>query len=482
MLSRKKLLAVLLGIAIALSLLNPRITLAQSSTTLKISGTPWGVSTRYIGACEGNVNFDPQDLQDLGMNTYRIYGGMARWEAEDDDGEYGWPSIAEIKANPDSIDWEWWDRIMTNPPNGSDYWQSGSPNEVWQGNARTLFGTLKEAGIRPVLNLRNVDTLWNPSWALQLNPPRTPEDWNEWWEHVFATVYWLNVRNDYQVDEFEIHNEPEHRDQGWGGSQADYFELVKVAGDAIDYVYRTYLPERTYHIHAPVSVGGSRWPLAALQNIPNHFDSVSIHDYASDISEYVGLVHRWMNDYGHADSPLWLGEWGTYQTGYDDLQFSLSLIENAIRGSQPDSYVYGSHIFSLYDWGVDGGHGLVGARGERRMGYYALRMAIRVLQGGRTTFATSTPNPDLMAIATRDENNNIDLLVVNHGETSYTVNTELEELANLGTGTVWEFSASVKDEIVGQLPLDRGRTQFAIPARAAMAIEFQGEETVDRQR
>ncbi|MEG4074877.1 hypothetical protein QUA30_19640 [Microcoleus sp. Pol14C2] len=58
------------------------------------------VSTRYIGAVEGNINFDIKDLQDLGINTYRIYGGMSRWEAEDDDGKYGWPSLDEIKTNP----------------------------------------------------------------------------------------------------------------------------------------------------------------------------------------------------------------------------------------------------------------------------------------------------------------------------------------------------------------------------------------------
>ncbi|MEG4108511.1 hypothetical protein [Microcoleus sp. S13_C5] len=67
------------------------------------------------------------------------------------------------------------------------------------------------------MSIRNVDNGWNQSWALQLNPPRAKEDWNEWWEQVFATVYWLNVRNDYPVDDWEIHNEPDNRDQGWGG-------------------------------------------------------------------------------------------------------------------------------------------------------------------------------------------------------------------------------------------------------------------------
>lgn len=466
-------LHLLLGFAIAISLLNHQPTFARDSPTIQVSATPWGISTRYIGACEGSVNFDVSDLQDLGMNTYRIYGGMARWEAEDDDGAYGWPSIAEIKANPDIINWEWWDNIMTNPPNGSDYWQSGAIGETWQGNARTMFETLKQAGIRPVLNLRNVDTVWNPAWALQLNPPRTVDDWNEWWEHIFATVYWLNVRNDYQVDEFEIHNEPFHRGQGWGGNKEEYFELVKVAKNAIDYVYKTYLPDREYFIHAAVEVSDNHWLRDALQQIPESFNSINIHEYASDISVYVRQVRDWMNGSPLANAPLWVSEWGTYENKYDTLPLALNLIENAIRGSQPESYIYGSHIFSLYDWDKAGNsQGLISAKGERRIGYYSLRMAIRVLQGGRTTFRTSINNPDLMAIATRDDNNTIYLLVVNRGETSYPANVELAELMERGTGTMWEFSSRVKDEIVGQVALDKGYGSFEIPGRAAIAIAF----------
>ena len=167
------------------------------STTITVSGTPWGMSTCYIGATEGNVRFDIADLQEAGITTYRIYGGMHRWEWQDDDGVYGAPTIAEIKANPNVINWTWWDTAMTDPPHGSDYWWSGK-DHVWQGNARTIFRALQAAGIRPVLTLRNVDNYGNPAWAQRLNPPRSPEDWNEWWEHVFATVYWLNVRNNYR--------------------------------------------------------------------------------------------------------------------------------------------------------------------------------------------------------------------------------------------------------------------------------------------
>ncbi|TAF32972.1 MAG: hypothetical protein EAZ69_17140 [Oscillatoriales cyanobacterium] len=92
-------------IAIGIEFFSGTTTFAQNIATIKFSGTAAGVSTRYIGAVEGNINFDLKDLQDLGINTYRIYGGMSRWESEDDDGKYGWPEISQIKANPNIINW-----------------------------------------------------------------------------------------------------------------------------------------------------------------------------------------------------------------------------------------------------------------------------------------------------------------------------------------------------------------------------------------
>jgi hypothetical protein len=40
-----------------------------------------------------------------GITTYRIYGGMHRWEWQDDDGVYGSLTIAEIQATPNGINW-----------------------------------------------------------------------------------------------------------------------------------------------------------------------------------------------------------------------------------------------------------------------------------------------------------------------------------------------------------------------------------------
>jgi hypothetical protein len=466
-----------LSIVLILELFNPRAIFGQNTATLKFSNTPAGVSTRYIGAVEGNINFDIKDLQDLGVNTYRIYGGMSRWEPEDDDGKYGWPSIAQIKANPQIINWEHWDKMMTDPPYGSDYWWSGEPGTVWQGNARTIFNSLKQANIRPVVTIRNVDNSWNPSWALQLNPPRTQEDWNEWWEHVFATVYWLNVRNDYRIDDWEIHNEPDYRIQGWGGTQADYFELVKVAKDAIDFVYKTYLPDRTYRIHSPTTVGGSNWPVYAFREIPNYFNAVNFHNYDADISNYTRKVRGWMRGTPLASAQVWMGEWGSYTVSYNNLSLALSLIENLIRASQPgDNYIYGNHIFCLYDWGGPTlAEGLLGRGGERRAGYYALRMGIRVLQGGRSTFFPVTNTDNLTAVATLDASNNIYLLVANSQPKSYAVNADISDLIKSGKGTMREFSSRVMDRAIGNLNLKGGNVTFTVPGNSAVAIEFKSK-------
>jgi hypothetical protein len=436
-----------MSLAIALatsSLATPTPTRVAS---VQIDNQVLGVSSHYIGTCEGNVNFNRNDLIDLGVNTYRIYGGMSRWEPEDDDGIYGLPTIAQIKANPGIIPWQRWDNLMAHPPMDSDYAFSGTPTDLWQGSAQTIFSTLKQALIRPVVTIRNSDPGWQPNWALQLNPPRTEGDWNEWWEHVFATVYWLNVRHDYQVDDWEIHNEPDNRQQGWGGNQQDYFKLVEVAQDAIAHVYSTYLPGRTFHLHAPITVGGSHWPADALASIPKAFDTMNFHTYAADVAADVRQVRSWIQAADREPMPLWLGEWGNYTGGYDDLEFSLNLIKNLIHMSQPgDTYVDGSHLFSLYDWGRKGDFkGLIDAEGDRRLSYYALRLGIRALQGGHPVLHSLVSNPNLTVIATQVDPDHLAVLMVNDLPQTIPADLDFSAFATAGQVKLWEFSRRTTD-------------------------------------
>src|SRR5205807_583226 len=103
--------------------------------------------------------------------------------------------------------------------------------------------------------------------------------------------YWLNVRNNYDVNDFEIHNEPNIVHQGWTptATESQYFTFAQYTHDAIAYVYHTYLPGRTFHVYAPATSGGS-WPYDISQHIPQYFDSMDIHVYSDDIRTYVEKV------------------------------------------------------------------------------------------------------------------------------------------------------------------------------------------------
>lgn len=450
-----------------------------ATSTITVAGTQWGVSTCYLGATEGNVRFNIGDLTEIGYNTYRVYGGMQRWEAQDDDGVYGSPTIAQIKANPAVINWAWWDNVMTNPPDGSDYWWSGTPGTTWQGNARTIFQDLKTAGIRPVLTLRNVDNNDNPAWAQQLNPPDTPEDWNEWWEHVFATVYWLNVRNDYRVDDYEVHNEPNNQGQGWGGTINDYYLFTQYTYDAIAYVYATYLPGREFRVYAPATTGGSSWPRDVMINAGNSFHHVDIHNYSGDITGYTAEVHGWMNQYGKANAELWLSEWATYRGGYDGTSLAVkTVVNNMIRGSRPgNDHIDGSHLFTFYDWdGFTGGfqnfEGLVDINGKRLATFYAVRLANRALVGCRPTYQSTSSNTNLLAITTRDASGNYYLLVTNSSTTLQTIDADVSALVSSGTGTQWEFSAANRDVVVASPGVSGGHVTFNVPGTSAVLVKI----------
>ena len=448
---------------------SPAATPPAVSSTIMVNGQQWGESTCFIGVTEGSSRFSIADLEDLGVNSYHIYGGMSRWEAQDDSNVYGYPTIAQIKANPDVINWKRWDDVMTSPVGGSDY--SWEPAPRWQGSARTLLGALQAAHIRIIVTLRNRDDQHQPSWSP--DPPRTTADWNEWWEHVFATVYWLDVRNHYDVTDFEIHNEPNVRGQGWTpeATETEYDTFAMYTYDAISYVFQTYLPGGSFHVYAPATSTGS-WPRDILRTIPQYFDIMDIHAYL-DFRSTVEEVHNWMSQAGYANEPLWVTEWGSYKHQYSSEPFGITLINNMIYGSFPgNDYVYGSNIFSLYDFATNA-TGLISFDGSRRVDYYAVRMGIRALQGCRATYQSVVGNKNLLAITTEDANKNVYLLVTNQNSSvPYTVDANLAALLNQASGVMWQFDKTHQDAIVGKPSLRNGNVTLTIPASGAVLVEF----------
>src|SRR5215471_4188139 len=138
------------------------------SGTLTVSGTQWGITSQNLGANEGSSQFNINDLVDLGINTYRMYGGMSRWEPTDAESTYGSPTIAQIEANPAVINWAFYDNIFTNPPGGSDYRWSASTG-IPPVSAATIMSDLNAHNITPIIVLRNRDNNGNPTWSP--NPP-----------------------------------------------------------------------------------------------------------------------------------------------------------------------------------------------------------------------------------------------------------------------------------------------------------------------
>ncbi len=448
------------------------------NATVTVSGTQWGTSTTYLGANEGSSNFNIADLTDLGINTYRMYGGMSRWEWQDDSSVYGSPSIDQIKANPGVINWAWWDNVMTNPPGGSDYcWNGVACTGVPPVNARTIFQSLNNNKIKPIVVLRNRDNNGNPTWSP--NPPKTQADWNEWWEHVFATVYWLNVRNTYIVDDFEVHNEPDKSSQGWGGTETDYEEFVRQTSDAIKYVYSTYLPGRTPHIYAPVTASCCSWADSVMRDVgPTYFDSLDFHDYQSNSLGEVETLRSYMNTDGFGGAPVWISEHGSWhQNSYDSVTNGNSMIlANWIRGSSPgQDHVDGFALFSLYDWGSGYTSGAIHGNyptENKTPGYYAMRMAARALVGGRPTYQVTSSNSNLVTVATKDAAGAVYLIVCNTGSPAVTVTADLSALITTGTGTQWEYSSSYLDTVVANPVLSNGKVTFTVQANGSELLKF----------
>ncbi|MHC4593280.1 MAG: glycosyl hydrolase [Planctomycetota bacterium] len=339
---------------------------------------------------------------------------------------------------------------------------------------RQQFAALREAGVRAVIALRNRDTKMKPDWSPAV--PVSDEDWNEWWAYCFAMAYWLNVRNDYRVDDYEVLNEPDwHGRQGWTGTQEQYFEMVRRTRDAIDHVYKTYLPERAYHILAPVTVQG-QWVPEALQAVGDQFDSLDTHYYGEDMGQFARAMHRLLKEGGRPDYPLWVTEWGTFEKPYDDPGVCAGIIASLIRGSRPsDQHVYGSHIFCLFPWGTEF-DGLVRSGGIRTRGFYAMRMACRALQGGRPTYKTTADSADLTAITTRNPAGGYDLLIANESDhVTYRITADLMPLSASGTAAVWRFDEGTQDEEAGQAAVAEGKVAVTVPPQAAVLVRFGGE-------
>ncbi|RUS15937.1 glycoside hydrolase superfamily [Endogone sp. FLAS-F59071] len=294
-------------IANNLALVAPLLMLARpvlvaADIQIVVNGNLLGNSIEYSGV-NGQMSYNSTQLDDVGFNSWRI-----------------WDDLNDFESQDDNV----WDNSM--------------------GNHRSFFDQLKADNVELYLSMRN--TCWGCQWLTK--PPQSDADWNEWWEHVFAEIYWLNVRNDYQFDFFEvgirssiihawvkvlthicancqIFNEPDNSGQGWGGTEAQYLQFAAVTADAINFLYEKYIPDRKPRILGPAvdypqvpsdsSVpGGKGWIDDLLGLEPAAINAISFHSYLtlSELTWGVNYAHGLAANHGNSDMPVWISELGTY--------------------------------------------------------------------------------------------------------------------------------------------------------------------------
>ena len=284
--------------------------------TVTVTGTPDGRTEQSIGATEGCTRFDINELADAGLGNYRLWAGMSRLEPVDDDGVYGKPTIAQIKANPAIINWAAWDAQFYKPAYA---WTPNCKPDV-SSSLYDILSALQQQGIRAVVTLRPVDDQGQPAWAAGLTPPRTLADETEWWEHVFATVYWVNVRHNLVVHDWQVLNEPDSgRAQGWNGTFDEYLHFTQLTNDAIQYVYTTYLSGQGFRLYAPVAKSMNTWVQESLRQNGTMLDTIDWHNYGTSHYDNAVQARAWSASAPQSSLPreLYLSEWGSYRSAYD---------------------------------------------------------------------------------------------------------------------------------------------------------------------
>ncbi|MDQ3458270.1 MAG: hypothetical protein M3498_03040 [Deinococcota bacterium] len=498
-----------------------------TSLAVRIAGSPSGLSIKHIGANAdvfNNDSFDIEDVRELGLTSYRYFGGMEEFEPTDDNGVYGSPSMAEMRQI-----------LSSDPSRAGEFvnWAAFDRNMAAYGDILRDLYTVPD--MQPIAMLRNSANR-GESWLPWLGAPITscsapdgsrvfwPEfseaDWNEWWQHVFAVAYWINVRNgaDMRVDRWSLHNEPNQQNElhseGWCGTKEQYLEFVKYTRDAIDFVYETYLDDRPRWLHGGVLSGGPsrrEWLPVLFRDgggssfadrnyyQPSMFNVIDLHGFYDTIRRVVPWAREVARESGVPayvrDYPIWVTEMGAHgrraEGHWDQIPSIIdNLIDNLITVSTPgDSYAEGVLVWRMYDdddldnavgGNIQHAVGLMKGDRSRRAGFYALKLAIMALNGGKEVFPTQLPagTSDVMAITTREAPQGYNLLMSNRSESAaHDVQVDVSALLGSGSAELYRFDdarrGAESTERLALLEVSGGQLRFNLPPQSVVLVRFQ---------
>jgi len=464
-----------------------------------------GITERSIGANEGDRAFNINDLVDAGVKNYRIYSAPPRFIWDSEGWAWGSVTIDQIKANPNLIDWTKWEAAIRDTNGYATGYPGktvGSPcsskadcqshvcnvNKVcsWRYHGRSLYDMLtqlKANGITPVVQMSNywVTAEWgdtskgwgSPPAGMGIAPPKTQADYNELWERTFASVYVINVRNNLDVNDWQISGEP---DGTFPGTLAEYIKYSQTCYDAIKYVYDKYLPGKTFRFYDPVT-GAPGGPYGETEYIKSsiiqngaRISAIDWHQYGPTFSSDAATIQGWLSQYGAGQKPLYLSEWGFFTgqggtyNGYDEqsnaMTYAKYLMDHSVSGS---GHIDQSSIFSLYDWGqydtLNYFPGLISESGAKTPSYYAFRMVTRAFQGGKTIYVlqNAPQNSALRIAATRDTaTNTLYITVLNEGTSAQNLVFNIGAHVSSGSATIRRYSETSNDAAAGTSTVSGG--------------------------
>lgn len=396
-------------------------------------------------------------------------------------------------------------------PNGPSDWSTSDPN--LPGYVRDdLIASQIAAGITPVGVV-----LGTPGWAARdssgsISPPKglslAYNDPNNTWGQFIAK---LAARYKGRVDRWIIWNEPDQYGDGqqhtWTGSVADFYQLVKVADQAI----------KPANPSATVVVGGMTYwwdhhyqreqyldsmldveaqdPTAASNGY--YFDAVDVHTYSNPLNSYLAPVvfHQIMQKHGF-DKPVWTSEMnvvpnddpvspqpnGPFRASMDQ-QASYMIEASALALA---ANVQRMSVYKMRDTGGEGSgelYGLVRDDGSLRPAYVAWQFAVRTFSGTDSAVYTwaGSDNPPTQAQIQA-------LIASNTNRVQWiwpaAINQVVLHKGNLRITVVWNASnapATASVQATGTNPTlyDKYGRQLPLPAPVNGAYQFALEPSSD---
>jgi hypothetical protein len=390
-----------------------------SATSVTVLDKKIGTTQKYSG-----INVHPYAteapgwLAEMGINWVRVLNHSIGGRSS----PFSGVSTADVKANPDRIDWSAvdsfysYDRpwLLWAKDNGAIY----TDGLMWSGN-------------------KQADALC-PSQGIRKFTPGNAADEDLYWVGIFAYAYWANVKNQLHMTHLEVSNEPDNCDMGVVNVDG-HNRMTELAKDALGYVNGTLVsPALPAVVLGPGVLSqwdGRKW-LTGVLTTPSTaaaLDIVTFHAYWEHhwIEEIGGGVDYIRSTAAGRTKPIWISEWGQFWTSY-----STAADVQTIAATVPKLAVMGVEAAAIYElspWGSFPQMGLVGPGGVKTRMYWDMKLLNRALSFEKDMLETSLPNDQadtLFAYATRDRDA-LYLIVLNNNAAAETMAVDVSAFADV---------------------------------------------------